>query len=134
MTTDTTNTPKARGAFKIKTSSRGGARPGAGRPRGSTNRLKMEDLLKDLESALGRPYGEQIADNYVTSINRADWASVRDYDKILLAKIVADRQEITVDNAQDVREAKEAAFTEALQSLQNVAVLNTTTKKTGTHQ
>jgi len=132
MTTDTTNTPKARGAFKIKTSSRGGARPGAGRPKGSTNRLKMEDLLKDLESALGRPYGEQIADNYVTSINRSDWASVRDYDKILLAKIVADRQEITVDNAQDVRQAKEAAFTEALQSLQNVAVLNTTTKKTGT--
>lgn len=134
MTTDTkpTTPPQARGSFKIKTSSRGGARPGAGRPKGSTNRLKMEDLLKDLESALGRPYGEQIADNYVTSISRSDWASVRDYDKILLAKIVADRQEITVDNAQDVREAKEAAFTDALKSLATVAVLAPTAKRTGT--
>jgi hypothetical protein len=124
-----------RGAYRQKTSSRGGARAGAGRPKGSTNKLKMEDLLRDLESALGRSYGQQIADNYVTSISRSDWASVRDYDKILLGKIIADRQEVTVDNTQDVREAKEQAFTEALASLTNVAVLTTRTKtKTGTDQ
>jgi hypothetical protein len=123
-----------KGPYRQKTSSRGGARPGAGRPKGSTNKLKMEDLLKDLESALGRPYGEQIADNYVTSINRSDWASVRDYDKVLLAKMIADKSEVEVNNAQDVLEAKEQAFRDALTSLQGVAVLNTTTKKTGTAQ
>ena len=80
----------------------------------------------------GRGFAEQVAINYATAIQREDHAGVRDYDKILLGKMVADRQEITVDNAEDVRQAKEVAFSEALKSLSNVAVLATTNKRTGT--
>ena len=119
MTTKPT-TPQARGSYKTKTSSRGGARAGAGRPRGTTNKLKMEDLLQDLEVKLGQTYSQQIAENYVSSINRSDWASVRDYDKVLLGKIIADRQHVEVTDSEDAVEAKRQAFADALSALTRV--------------
>ena len=124
--------PQTRGAYKQKTSSRGGVRPGAGRPKGSSPRYTLEDLMGQIATHTGRGFAEQVAINYATAIQREDHAGVRDYDKILLGKMVADRQEITVDNAEDVRQAKEVAFSEALKSLSNVAVLATTNKRTGT--
>lgn len=105
---------------KPKVSSRGGARPNAGRPKGSSNKLKMEDLLVDLELALGQTYSQQIAENYVTSISRNDWASVRDYDKVLLGKIIADRQAVEITDSEDTLAAKQAAFAEALTALTQV--------------
>jgi phosphopentomutase len=88
--------------------------------------------MAEIATATGRPFAEQVAQNYAAAIAREDYAGIRDYDKVLLGKMVADRQEITVDNTEDVREAKEAAFSEALKSLSNVAVLAPTAKRTGT--
>jgi len=105
---------------KPKVSSRGGVRPNAGRPKGSSNKLKMEDLLQDLELVLGKTYSEQIAENYVLSIGRSDWASVRDYDKILLGKIIADRQAVEVTDSAESVEAKKAAFADALASMTGI--------------
>ena len=124
-------TVRPRGAYRQKTSSRGGARPGAGRKKGSTPRYTLESLMAEIATATGRPFAEQVAQNYAAAIAREDYAGIRDYDKVLLGKMVADRQEITVDNSEDVRQAKEEAFSEALKSLSTVAVLNTRTK-TGT--
>ena len=125
----TTDSPR----YKNPAPTRGGARPGAGRKKGSTPRYTLEDLMAQVEHHTGRTYAEQVAINYATAIARGDHAGIRDYDKILLGKMVADRQEITVDNSEDVRQAKEVAFSEALASLQNVAVLNTArNNKTGT--
>ena len=126
------DTVRPRGAYKQKTSSRGGARPGAGRKKGSSPRYTLEDLMLQIATHTGRDFAEQVAMNYAAAIERRDYSGIRDYDKILLAKMVADRQEITVDTSEDVREAKEAAFTDALKSLSNVAVLAPTAKRTGT--
>ena len=126
--------PEIRGPYRQKTSSRGGVRPGAGRPKGSSPRYTLEDLMGQIQAHTGRGFAEQVAINYANAIARNDHAGIRDYDKILLAKMVADRQEITVDTSEDVRQAKEDAFSEALKSLSNVAVLATTNtnKRTGT--
>ena len=106
--------------YKKPAPSRGGARPGAGRKPGSTNKLKMEDLLADLDTALGIPYSAQIARNYVESIDRKDWTGVRDYDRVFLGKIIADRSHVEVEDTADTVEAKRAAFAAALREIAGV--------------
>ena len=102
---------------KPKVSSRGGARPNAGRKPGGSNKLKLEDLLKDIELHTNMTFSQRIATNYLEAIQRGDHAGVRDYDKILLGKLVADKQEVEVTNTTDAVEAKREAFADAVQAL-----------------
>ena len=103
--------------YRTKSPGRGGARPGAGRPKGSSPRYTLEDLVTHIEHHAGRTFAEQVAINYANAIGREDHAGVRDYDKILLGKMVADKQEIEVVENEDVVEAKKTAFAEALADL-----------------
>lgn len=102
---------------KPKVSSRGGARPNAGRKPGGSNKLKLEDLLKDIELHTNMTFSQRIATNYLEAIQRGDHAGVRDYDKILLGKLVADKQEVEVTNTTDAVEAKREAFADAVAAL-----------------
>lgn len=103
--------------YSVKSPGRGGARPGSGRPKGSGNKIKIEDLIDSIEQRAGVPFTEQIATNYVGAILREDWARVENYDKALLNKIVADKNEITVEEVGDVIDAKKEAFKEAILAL-----------------
>jgi len=103
--------------YKQKAPSRGGARQGAGRPKGSTNKITMEGLIASLDSRLGVSYADQIANNYVEAINREDWSGVRDYDKVFLSKVVADKTEVTTVEGADAVEQRAQAFAEALTTL-----------------
>ena len=102
---------------KQKISSRGGARKGAGRPKGSTNKVKMEELLANIEMKTGVPYAEQLANNYADAIQREDWRMVNDYDRAFLNKVMADKQEVEVINAEDTIEHRAQVFAEALAGL-----------------
>jgi hypothetical protein len=106
-----------RHTYSVKSPSRGGARAGSGRPKGSTNKIRMEELLEKIELRTGQDYATQLANNYAEAIQREDWRLVNDYDKVFLAKVVADKQEIEVINAQDTIEARAQAFAEALASM-----------------
>jgi hypothetical protein len=106
------------------TSSRGGARVGAGRPKGSTNKITMESLIASLDGRLGKSYADQVADNYVTALGREDWNGVRDYDRFLLGKVVADKIEVETTEAEDAITAKTEAFTEALKALATLGRTN----------
>jgi hypothetical protein len=103
--------------YSVKSPSRGGYREGAGRKKGSTPRYTLEDLMAQVEHHTGKTFAEQVAINYAAAIQRSDHAGVRDYDKILLGKMVADKQEITQVESEDATIQKAAAFAEALQSL-----------------
>ena len=105
--------------------SRGGARPGAGRPRGSGNKVKLEDLLDDIENATNMPFTQRIALNYALAIDRSDWARVENYDKALLNKAVADRQEVEITDSETAVEQRRQAFAAALAAM---ATLNNDTK------
>ena len=109
----TTDSPR----YKNPAPTRGGARPGAGRKKGSTPRYTLEDLMAQVEHHTGRTYAEQVAINYATAIGRSDWSGVRDYDKVLLGKMVADKQEVEVINTETLAETRQAVFQEALAKL-----------------
>lgn len=103
-----------------KTNGHGGARQGAGRPRGSTNKITMDGILLNLDKHLGVSYAEQIAMNYVSAINRSDWAGVRDYDRVLLGKVVADKTQVENIESEQATAEKAEAFAEALKNLVTV--------------
>ena len=104
--------------YRTPAPSRGGARPGAGRPKGSTTKVTLEDLVGHIEHHVGRSFAEQVAISYASAISRADHAGVRDYEKILLAKMVSDKQEVEVINTETEAETRQAVFQEALAKLQ----------------
>lgn len=103
-----------------KSNGHGGARQGAGRPKGSTNKITMDNILQNLDQHLGKSYAEQIAINYSQAINREDWSGVRDYDRFLLGKVVADKLEVETHEGEDAVKAKAEAFSEALIALTQV--------------
>ena len=98
----------------------GGPRPGAGRPKGSGNKIKIEDLIDSIEAKSGMSFPDQIASNYAAAINRGDWARVENYDKALLNTIVADKSEIVLEDSTNILEAKQVAFREAIQAIANI--------------
>ena len=107
-----------------KAPSRGGARPGSGRPRGSTTKVRLEDLMDHIALETGRTYGELLAHNYAMAINRSDWNGVRDYDKAFMNKMLADKTEVTTVESDDAVQVKQRAFAEAIAQ---IAGINTDT-------
>lgn len=87
--------PKRR-SYTKKASSRGGARAGSGRPKGSTNKITLDSLVQSIDSTVGMSFEQRLALNYKDAIDRQDWLTVKDYDKAFLSKIVADKQEMDI--------------------------------------
>lgn len=104
--------------YAKKSPTRGGARPGGGRPKGSTTKIKIEDLMEKIELQAGQTYAELLAHNYVSAIQRSDWNGVRDYDKAFMNKMIAEKVDIDVKDSEDTVAAKSAAFAAALATLQ----------------
>lgn len=103
-----------------KSSNYGGVRAGAGRPKGSGNKVSIDSLMEDIEKTIGKSYTEQLASNYSNAINRSDWARVENYDKAFLNKLVSDKSEVTVIEGEEAVEAKKAAFADALKTIAGV--------------
>jgi len=72
----------------------GGARPGAGRPKGSIQKISGATLLEALEDTLGVPYPVQLANNYLNAL-ATDRGLAAKYDQFFLNKVIADRIDIT---------------------------------------
>jgi hypothetical protein len=80
----------------------------------------MDNIIQNLDLHLGRSYSEQIAINYQQAISRGDWSGVRDYDRVLLGKVVADKLEVENIEPEEATVQKAQAFAEALVSLATV--------------
>ena len=87
---------KPKRKYSKKAPTRGGARQNAGRPKGSTNKITIIELMSSMENALGMNYGERFAINYQLAIERGDWGLVKEYDKAILPKLVADKLETDI--------------------------------------
>jgi hypothetical protein len=105
-------------SVRAHNSNRGGARPGAGRPKGSGNKLTIDKLMAAVDTKLGQPLEDQIAENYVRSLS--DPKLAHSYEQMFLNKVMADRQQIEVDETSSV-ESRQAAFLKALETIGNVA-------------
>ena len=95
----------------------GGARPGAGRKPGTTNKISAQAIIDRLEHHLGIPYEDQLALNYLDALQQNDRTLRASYDRLFLGKIVADKVELDVNDSRDALDMKQAIFAEALRQI-----------------
>lgn len=93
---------------------RGGARPGAGRPVGSRNKISGQAILEALEGELGHDYAKRLALNYVDTMMAGDTDRLFKYDQLILQKVVADKVDIAISDSEEALAAKQRAFGEVL--------------------
>ena len=102
----------------------GGARPGGGRPKGSTNRLSAAQILDTAESMLGKSLIQSIMEGYIGAIQSGDTKERIQYEKFLLDKTASTSIEAEVTTVGDSVEAKQAAFAAALANLTKTNIDN----------
>jgi hypothetical protein len=102
-----------------KISSRGGARKGAGRPKGSVDRVTIAGLLNEIELQSGRSYQSMLAQDFIDSRN-GDRNLAAKYHNLILNKVMATMAAVEVTNPASEVEAKQAAFAEAIRQITGI--------------
>ena len=82
--------------YSVKSPSRGGARKGAGRKKGVTNKVAYTDLLDELQKVTGKSYAELVAEEITKAIAANDSRLTKDYLEMIGKKAIADRSEMDV--------------------------------------
>lgn len=98
----------------------GGAREGAGRPKGQTTRLTAKEILDTAQSMLGKPFVVSLMEGYIDTINSGDTRNRVTYEKIILDKTATTIIEAEVSDSTSAIEMKRAAFAEALARLTGI--------------
>ena len=100
---------------------RGGARPGAGRPKGSKSQVTVAGLLEAIENKTnGRTYEELLVEDFINARLDGDTNLTHKYHTLLSNKFVANLNEVVVEDNSSVADTKQTAFLEALKSLNNI--------------
>ena len=102
---------------KKKISSRGGARSGAGRPKGSSNLITAATLIQAIENKNKKPFEELLAEGYYNTILERNNKMRLEYERMFLGKVVSDKVQVDVTDSEDAIAAKQAAFAAALADL-----------------
>lgn len=99
----------------------GGARPGSGRPKGSTDKLTIEGLLQSVkDKSKGRGYEELLVEDFLQSRDRGDSHLTIKYHNLILNKVMGTLNKIEVTDSQDQLEMKQQAFAEALSKITGI--------------
>lgn len=110
--------------------SRGGARPGAGRPKGVGESITIKGLLETLkERSGGKNYEELLVEDFLSARIQNDTPLMLKYHNLILGKVMNTLAKIEVTDSQDALEAKKAAFAEALANLTGVNEINNPDEK-----
>lgn len=116
MQTKETKTPKDP-ENKVK-KPRGGARPGAGRKKGSRDQISIKALLDMLDVKTGgRDYEELLIEDFLESRINKDTQTTLKYHTLILNKVMNSLAKIEVTDTKDLIEQKQAAFADALAKL-----------------
>lgn len=110
----TTEKQSEKTAPNVTKGKNGGARPGAGRPKGSTHKLTVATLLEELKNA-GLPFEKALVNNYIKA--QDDPKLAFQYDQLFMGKVFATLNHVEVEDGTDNLEAKAIAFAEALKGL-----------------
>jgi len=103
------------------TKGHGGARKGAGRPKGSRDQVSVKALLETLDAKTGgRDYEELLVEDFLQARNYGDTQLTLKYHNLILNKVMNSLAKIEVTDSKDAIEAKQAAFAEALAKLTGV--------------
>lgn len=106
---------------KPKISSRGGARKGAGRPKGTRNKVTVQDLLAAIETETGQGYEQLLVRDFMAARQGNDNHLIHKYHNLISGKILSTLATVEVTSSQDEVDAKQAAFTAALAKLNEIA-------------
>lgn len=74
--------------------SHGGKRPGSGRKKGAIQKLSGSELLKQIQRTTGKRFEQLLAEHYKRAYEECDWQTVKDYEKTILCKVIADKVEM----------------------------------------
>lgn len=101
---------------------RGGARPGAGRPKGARENISIKQLLEALEAKSGgRDYEDILVEDFLEARMNNDTQTTLKYHNLILSKVMTNMAKIEITDSKDAIEAKQAAFAEALARLVGVS-------------
>jgi hypothetical protein len=92
-----------------------------GRPKNSHSRLTIDRLLNSIELTAGASFALLIAQGYHDAILSGDRRLRLEYERMLLAKLVADKVDIAVTESEDSIQAKKIAFQEAVRRFAAIA-------------
>jgi hypothetical protein len=95
----------------------GGARSGAGRPKGTGNKLTAKDLLLQCEATVGKPFAVSLMEGYRDSIQDGDTKLRSTYEKIIIDKVATTMFDVEVEDNTSLIEGKQTAFIEAIKSV-----------------
>lgn len=99
----------------------GGARPGAGRKKGSRDQVSIASLLDQLHQQTGgRDYEELLVTDFLQARNEGDKQTVLKYHNLILNKVMNTLAKIEVTDSQEAVEAKKLAFAEALAKMTGI--------------
>lgn len=97
---------------------RGGAMPGAGRPKGSTEYVTIQGLLNSIKTQTkGKNYEEILVEDFLQARNRGDSQLTVKYHNLILNKVMNSLARVEVTDSASAIEAKQLAFSEALANL-----------------
>ena len=109
---------------KAKVSSRGGARKGAGRPRGTRNKVTVQDLLQAIDTQTGQGYEELLVADFIAARQGNDNHLVHKYHNLISGKILSTLATIEVTDSDDAVRTKQAAFAEAIAQIAGLKAAN----------
>jgi hypothetical protein len=99
----------------------GGARPGAGRKKGSKDQVSISSLLEQLHQQTGgRDYEELLVTDFLSARNEGDKQTTLKYHNLILNKVMNSLAKIEITDSADAIQQKQAAFAEALAKLTGV--------------
>lgn len=99
----------------------GGARPGAGRPKGGKNHITIEGLLQQVYTqSKGQDYEEILVKDFLEARDSHDKQLLLKYHNLILNKVMNSLAKIEVTESADAVESKKLAFAEALAKLTGI--------------
>lgn len=104
---------------KKKINGHGGARAGAGRPKGSVDKVSINSLLEAIDTSSGQPYVELLAEDFVHA-RANDRHLAQKYHNLILSKVAPTLQQVETVDAEDAVQQRAEAFAEALAALTQV--------------
>ena len=106
---------------QAKKNGHGGARKGAGRPKGSRNSVTIENLLEIVEQKTkGQAYEALLVEDFLEARDNRDTQLTLKYHNLILNKVMNNLAKIEITESKDAVEAKQAAFAEALAKLTGI--------------
>ena len=88
-----------------------------GRPKGSTNKISGASILTAIESKLGIPFEQALAEGYYDVIVNNDRQLRQKYEQMMLNKVVADKAELDVTTLGESLQERSSAFATLINKL-----------------